>query len=107
MQRRFPTSAPSYSNISEILYAWQSALAAAHASQEPERYAHVVAHIGESPERFTTVHDLIKAYCFPDIALKARVLALCGEGAIHLQPEVVLGAACALRFRELMEAAIA
>jgi hypothetical protein len=107
MQQRFPTSAPSSSNISEILHVWYSALAAARASQEPDLYACVVVLIGESLERFTTVDELINAYCFPDSALNSRVLGLCGGGAVHLQPEVALGAACALRFRELMEAAIA
>jgi hypothetical protein len=107
MQQRFPTSAPSYGNISEILHVWHAALAAARASQEPDLYACVLVLIGQSLERFTTVDELYHAYCFPDIALKSRVLALCGGGAIHLQPEGALGAACALRFRELMEAAIA
>jgi hypothetical protein len=54
-----------------------------------------------------TVQDLFKAYSAPDIGLKSRVLALCGDGEIRLQPQVVLGAACTLHFRQIMEEAIA
>jgi hypothetical protein len=61
----------------------------------------------ESLERYATVHDLIEAYCAPEIGLKSRILALCDDGQIRLQPQVVLGAACALRLRQLMDAAIA
>jgi hypothetical protein len=107
MQQDFPSHAPSYSDISEILHAWQSALAAARASKEAELYACVVVLVMESLERYTAVQELIKAYCAPNLGLKSRVLSLCGEGAIRLQPQVALGAACALRFRQLMEAAIA
>jgi hypothetical protein len=107
MQRRYATSAPSYTDISEILHAWHTAVAVGHASQEADLYACVVVLIMESLDHYSTVADLIKAYCAPDIGLKSRVLALCGDGEIHLQPQVVLGAACALRFRQLMEAAIA
>jgi hypothetical protein len=107
MEQRYQTVGTSHSNISEIVCAWNSALAIARASQMADLYACVVVLVMEPLERFTTVHDLIEAYCAPDIGLKSRVLALCGDGEIHLQPQVVLGAACALHFRQIMEAAIA
>jgi hypothetical protein len=104
---RFQKVVPSYSAISGILHAWNSALATASASRGAEHYARVVALVMESLDRYATVHDLIEVYCAPDIGLKSRVLALCGDGDIQLQPQVVLGAACALRLRQLMDAAIA
>ena len=107
MQQRSQTFGTSYSAISEILHAWNSALAVARASQKADLYACVIVLVMDPLERYTTVHDLIEAYCAPDIGLKSRVLSLCGDGEIHLQPQVVLGAACALHFRQIMEAAIA
>ena len=107
MQHRSQTFGPSYSAISEILHAWNSALAVARASQMADLYACVIVLVMEPLERLTTINDLIKAYCAPDIGLKSRVLALCGDGEIRLQPQVVLGAACGLHFRQIMEAAIA
>jgi hypothetical protein len=76
-------------------------------SDQGSRYAAVVSIVRESLNRFTTIQDLMKAYAAPDIGLRSRVLALCGDGAIRLQPQLVLGAACALRLRQLMDAAIA
>lgn len=107
MQQRFQTFGPSHSDISEILHEWGMALAAAHASREAALYACVVVLVMESLDRFQSIHDLIKAYCVPDLGLKSRVLALCDDGQIRLQSQVVLGAACALRLRQLMEQAIA
>jgi hypothetical protein len=101
------TSAPLRSDISEILRAWYVALAAARASEEADLYACAVALAIESLDRYTTVQDLVDVYCSPDDALKARVQALCSEGEIHLEPGIVMGSACALQFRQLMEKAIA
>ena len=106
MQQRNHAFGPSHTDISEILYSWNSALAVARASQLADLYACVIVLVTEPLERFTTVNDLIKAYCAPDIGLKSRVLALCGDGEIRLQPHIVLGAACALHFHQIMEAAI-
>jgi hypothetical protein len=93
--------------MSEILHTWHTALAAARASEEADLYAWVVVLVMESLERYTTVPDLITAYFSPHAVLKARVLALCGEGAIRLKPWVVMGAACALQLRQLMDDAVA
>jgi hypothetical protein len=107
MRQWYQTSAPLRSDISEILRAWHNALAAARASEEADLYAFAVALAMESLDRYTTVQDLSGVYCSPDDALKARVLALCGEGEVHLEPWIVMGSACALQFRQLMEKAIA
>jgi hypothetical protein len=104
MQQRHQTSAPSSSGISEILHAWHTALAAAQASEEADLYACAVALAMEHLDRYTTVQDLINA---SNSALPAYVLALCGEGEVHLEPWIVMGSACALRFRQVMEKAIA
>ena len=82
-------------------------LAAARASEDADLYVCAVALAMESLDRYTTVQDLIDVYCSPDNALKARVLALCDEGEVHLEPWIVMGSACALQFRQLMEKAIA
>jgi hypothetical protein len=107
MRQRNQTSAPLRSDISEILRAWHVALAAARASVDADLYTCAIVLAMESLDRYTTVQDLIGVYCSPDDALKARVLALCGEGEVHLEPWIVMGSACALQFRQFMEKAIA
>ena len=107
MRQRHQTSAPLRSDFSEILHAWHVALAAARASEDADLYACAVALAMESLDGYTTVQDLIGVYCAPDDALKARALALCGERDVHLEPGIVMGSACALQFRQLMEKAIA
>ena len=107
MQQRYHTSAPLRSDISEILHTWHTALTAARASEDADLYACVVTLALEALDRYATVQDLISVYRSPDSALKAHVLALCGEGEVHLEPWIVMGSACALRFRHLMEKAIA
>ena len=107
MRQRYQTFGPYHTDISTILHAWNSARAIARASQDADLYGCVVTLVMESLDRYTTIHDLIRAYCAPDIGLKSRVLVQCGDGEVHLQPQVTLGAACALRFRQIMEAAIA
>jgi hypothetical protein len=107
VQQSYQTFGPAQGSIREAIYAWQWALVTWRASQEAARYAAVVAIVKESLDRFTAIQDLLQAYNAPDIGLKSRVLALCGEGSIRLQPQVVLGAACALRLRQLMDVAIA
>jgi hypothetical protein len=107
LRQRSQTSAPSRSDYSEILHAWHVALAAARASEEADLYACAVALMMESLVGYTTAQDLISVYCAPDDALTARVLALCGEGGVHMKPGIVMGSACALQFRQLMEKAIA
>ena len=107
MQQRYQTSAPSRSDMSEILHAWHTALAAARASEEADLYAYVVVLVMESLEEYTTIPDLIDAYFSPHAVLKARVLTFCGEGEVHLEPWVLMGAACALQLHHLMDDAIA
>ena len=92
--------------MSEILHTWHMALATARASEEAELYACVIVLVMESLEQYTTIPDLIDAYFSPHAVLKARVLALCGEGAVHLEPWVLMGAACALQLHQLMDDAI-
>jgi hypothetical protein len=106
MQQRIPTFGSAQTEISELLREWNTALATASASRDADRYACVMVLVMESMDHYNTVHNLIKAYCAPDIGLKSQVLVLCGDGEIRLQTQVVLGAACALRLRQIMEAAI-
>jgi hypothetical protein len=105
MRQWYQTSAPLRSDSSAILRAWHVALAAARASEVADLYVCAVALAIESLDRHTTVQDLIDVYCSPDDALKARVLALRYVGEVHLAPWIVMGSACALHFRELMEKA--
>ena len=107
MQQPYQTSAPMSSEIATVLHEWRTALGAARASEEAELYACVAVLVMESLEHYTTVSDLFNAYRSPDAALKARVLALCGEGESRLEPWVLMGAACALQLRQLMDDAIA
>jgi hypothetical protein len=107
MRRRHQTSAPLRSDCSEILHAWYVALAAARASVEADLYACAVTLAMESLDRCTTVQDLIGVYCSPDYEVHSLVLALCSEGEVHLEPGIVMGSACALQVRRLMEKAIA
>ena len=93
MQQSYQTFGPAQGSIREAIYAWQWALVTLRASQEAARHVAVVAIVSESLNRFTTIQELLQAYNAPDIGLKSRVLALCGEGTIRLQPQVVLGAA--------------
>ena len=106
MQQRYQTSAPLRNGISEILYSWHTALTAARASEDADLYACVVALALEALDGYTTVQDLVSVYHSPDSELKAHVLALCGEGEVHLEPWIVMSSACALQFRHLMEKAI-
>lgn len=107
MPQGYQTFGPTSSSFTETIAIWRWALATTQISDQRARYAAVVSIVRESLDRFTTVQDLMKAYAAPDIGLRSRVLALCGDGAIRLQPQLVLGAACALRFHQVMEAAIA
>ncbi len=61
----------------------------------------------ESLEQYTTISELIDAYFSPHAVLKARVLMFCGEGEVHLEPWVLMGAACALYLHHLMDDALA
>jgi hypothetical protein len=106
MQERSRTVAPSHSDISAALHTWHAALAAARASEDADLYALAIVLVLEVLSPYTTLHSLIIAYCSPDVALRSRVLELCDQGDIHLDPWVALGAACALQFRQLMKDAI-
>jgi len=106
MQQRYHTFAPSQSDMSEILHTWHTALAVARASEEADLYACVTVLVMESLEQHTTIPDLIDAYFSPHAVLKARVLTFCGEGKVHLEPWVLMGAACALQLHQLMDDAI-
>src|SRR5262249_26608725 len=101
MRQRYQTSPPLRTDFAELPHAWHRALETGQASQEADLYACAVALAMESLDRYITVQDLIGVYCSPDTAMKARVLALCDEGDVHLQSQVVMGAACALRFRQI------
>src|SRR5262245_46498603 len=106
MQQSHHPSALIRRDIIEILHLWHRALTAARASAEAELYGCVIALALEGLDRYTTVQDLVNAYRSPDSELKTHVLALCGEGEVQLEPWIVMGSACALQFRRLMEKAI-
>jgi hypothetical protein len=83
--------------MSEILYTWHTALAAAPASEEADLYACVAVLGMESLDRYTTIPKLIDADFSPHAVFKAHVFAFCGEGEIHLELWVLMGVAYALQ----------
>jgi hypothetical protein len=95
--------APVHSGITPILHEWSAMLAAARASAQADRYASVVTCVLETLANHATIRQLVSAYQSPDAAFRAQVYNLCGVGRAHLDPRVVVGAACALRFRQLMD----
>jgi len=76
------------------------------ASIEADRYASAVACVLETLANDATIRQLVTAYQSPDAAVRTHVFDLCGVGNARLDPRVVVGAACALRFRHLMDQAV-
>jgi len=107
MLKQYERVATVHSEITPALQEWYAMLAAARTSFEADRYASAVACILETMANHTTIQQLVTAYQSPDAALRAQVFDLCGAGVAHLDPHVLVGAACALRFRQLMDEAVA
>jgi hypothetical protein len=50
-----------------------------------------------------TMRDLLRMFVAPTLDLTRLVIAVCTWDEIHLAPEIVLGAACALHLPQLIE----
>jgi hypothetical protein len=106
MLQQYERVAPVHSEITPALHEWYAMLAAARASIEADRYASAVACVLETLANHATIRQLVTAYQSPDAAVRTHVFDLCGVGNARLDPRVVVGAACALRFRHLMDQAV-
>ncbi len=107
MRRQGNTDAPTRDEIAWALREWSAAVIAAENSDEAEIYADALELVLAFLDDRQTVADLINAYTAPSADLMYLVRALCSNDEGTLQPRVLLGAACALRLRELMRQAIA
>jgi hypothetical protein len=96
------TVVPTRATVAATLREWHTSLAIAATSEEAEVYACAVALIVEALSRRVTMQALIDGYCFPDLLLRYLVLDFCANGEIRLRPRLVMGAACALRLRQLV-----
>jgi hypothetical protein len=88
--------------IAWALHEWSAAFQEVNGSAEAEIYAYaeelVVAHLSD----LHTIGELLSAYSSPDRDLKLLITALCTEGETQLRPQLLLGASCALRLRQLV-----
>jgi len=102
------TSAPPLqSEITATVHTWEAALVTARGGRDVDVYAAAMVPLLDALQRHTTIHALLTAYTAPDAALARQAKDLCDAGGAHLDPHVALGAACALRLRQLMDVAVA
>jgi hypothetical protein len=102
LQEQINTVVPTRATVAATLREWHTSLAIAATSEEAEVYACAVALIVDALTRRTTMQALVDAYYFPDLLLRYLVLDFCANGKIRLRPRLVMGAACALRLRQLV-----
>jgi hypothetical protein len=102
LQQQINTVVPTRATVAATLREWHTSLAIAATSEEAEVYVCAVALIVEALSRRVTMRALIDAYYFPDLLLRYLVLDFCANGEIRLRPRLVMGAACALRLRQLV-----
>jgi hypothetical protein len=88
--------------VAWALHAWYAALDAANASVEAEIYACAADLVVEWLQGEKTFDGLLCAFFSPDLELTRLVTELCTEGEILLQPQLLMGASCALRLRQLV-----
>ena len=98
--------APTRDAIAWALREWSAAVVAAENSEEAEIYADAIELVLAFLDDRQTIADLIDAYTAPTAELRFLVRELCSNDEATLQPHLLLGAACALRLRELMRQAI-
>jgi hypothetical protein len=101
---RFHALALPRTAVAATLREWYGSLAATAASEEAEGYAFTVALIREALPACDSLQALLQVYYVPDADLRSFVAELCAAGEPPLHPRVVMGAACALRLRQLVAA---
>jgi hypothetical protein len=84
---------------------WNAAMSRARADPAAQSYGYVVALLGEQFKLVTTIRALLQMFAAPDVALLRRVEGLCALSGVELDPQVILGAACAQRLRQLQDGA--
>jgi hypothetical protein len=95
-----------HDDVAWTLHAWHEALLQMRASVEVDLYACAAAVVTEQLGDCHTFADLVTRFQTPDDVLVDVLLWLCWEGEILLRPQLLLGASCALRLRELIAATI-
>ncbi len=93
-------------DIAWTLHEWHVALAAVHASAKAEIYEYAVALVVAYLSDRRTFGALLNAFFAPDRDLRRLITELCTEGEAQLEPQLLLGASCALRLRHLVEDAV-
>jgi hypothetical protein len=88
--------------VAWALHDWFTALAAAKASVKGDIYESAAGLVVEHLASQRTCDQLFGAYFNPDLELTRLITELCTEGAILLQPHLLMGAAFALRLRQLI-----
>jgi hypothetical protein len=92
--------------IAWALREWYTALAEAEQSAQAEIYAYAAEVMVAFLDDCHTIDALLEAYAAPTAKLRYLAHELCTSGEAPLQPRLLMGAACALRLRELMKEAI-
>jgi hypothetical protein len=92
--------------IAWALREWYTALAETEQSAQAEIYAYAADVVAAFLNDRHTIDALLDAYAAPSVELRYLVYELCTAGEAPLQPRLLMGAACALRLRELMKEAI-
>ena len=87
------------------LHEWSRLLHEATTSVYSERYQRAATTIASSLDAIEAMHELAQVFFAPPPPVKALVLELCADEEIPLFPHMLLGAACALRLRHLLEQA--
>jgi PAS domain S-box-containing protein len=88
--------------VAWALREWQSDLDEVNASVEAEIYACATELVVAWLQSAQTFDGLLEAYFHPDLELTRLIAELCTEGEILLRPHLLLGAACALRLRQIV-----
>jgi hypothetical protein len=84
------------------LHAWHDALHRVRASVEVDLYACAAAVVMAQLGNCQTFLDLVRLFQAPDDDLMSVLTWLCKEGEIRLNPQLLLGASCALRLHQLI-----
>ncbi|HEY1391083.1 MAG TPA: hypothetical protein VGF38_21280 [Ktedonobacterales bacterium] len=89
-------------HIAWMLHEWSAALTEVNGCAEAEAYACaeelVVAYLSD----LHTFGELLSAFSSPNRDLMLLITELCTEGESQLRPQLLLGASCALRLRQLL-----
>lgn len=89
--------------VAWALHEWHTAFRTVGASADAEVYACAADLVVEYLRDRDTFAELLTAFFYPEPPLTQLIAELCAEGEIFLQPHVLIGAACALRLRQLLQ----